>query len=67
MDAHEMGSRRYFFPPNADPIHHEIADELLARINSIGEANKAAFGYNGPCPPDDGPWTPAAAPERRSS
>ena len=27
VDAHEMGGRQYFFPPNADPIHHEIADE----------------------------------------
>ena len=49
VDAHEMGGRQYFFPPNADPIHHEIADEPVAWINSIGEANKAAFGYNGAC------------------
>jgi hypothetical protein len=53
VDAHEMGGRRYFFPPNADPIHHEIADEPISWINGIGEANKAAFGYNGQCPPDD--------------
>jgi len=49
VDAHEMGGRQYFFPPNADPIHHEIADEPVAWINGIGEANKAAFGYNGAC------------------
>jgi len=49
VDAHEMGGRQYFFPPNADPIHHEIADEPVSWINSIGEANKAAFGYNGAC------------------
>ncbi|GAA1851674.1 hypothetical protein GCM10009687_17730 [Asanoa iriomotensis] len=49
VDAHEMGSRRYFFPPNADPIHHEIASEPVDWINRIGEANKAAFGYNGAC------------------
>ena len=47
VDAHEMGGRQYFFPPNADPIHHEIADEPVSWINGIGEANKAAFGYNG--------------------
>ncbi|MDG4826197.1 M14 family zinc carboxypeptidase [Asanoa sp. WMMD1127] len=49
VDAHEMGSRRYFFPPNADPIHHEIASEPVDWINRIGDANKAAFGYNGAC------------------
>ncbi|REG00723.1 zinc carboxypeptidase [Asanoa ferruginea] len=49
IDAHEMGSRRYFFPPNADPIHHEIADAPVDWINRIGEANKAGFGYNGAC------------------
>jgi hypothetical protein len=49
VDAHEMGGQRYFFPPNADPIHHEIADEPVDWINRIGEANKAGFGYNGAC------------------
>jgi hypothetical protein len=49
IDAHEMGGRRYFFPPNADPIHHEIANEPVDWINRIGEANKAGFGYNGAC------------------
>ncbi|MBP2702329.1 hypothetical protein JOL79_00780 [Microbispora sp. RL4-1S] len=49
VDAHEMGGKRYFFPPNADPIHHEIADQPVDWINRIGEANKAAFGYNGAC------------------
>ena len=49
VDAHEMGGRKYFFPPNADPIHHEIADEPVSWINGIGESNKAAFGYNGAC------------------
>jgi hypothetical protein len=49
VDAHEMGGRRYFFPPNADPIHHEIASEPVDWINRIGEANKAGFGYNGAC------------------
>lgn len=49
VDAHEMGGRRYFFPPNADPIHHEIAGEAVDWINRIGAANKAGFGYNGAC------------------
>ncbi|MEV6489982.1 M14 family zinc carboxypeptidase, partial [Actinoplanes sp. NPDC051633] len=49
IDAHEMGGRQYFFPPNADPIHHEIAAEPVDWINRIGEANKAGFGYNGAC------------------
>ena len=51
MDVHEMGGRQYFFPPNADPIHHEIASESVTWINEIGEANKAAFNYNGACGP----------------
>lgn len=49
VDAHEMGGRQYFFPPNADPIHHEMAGEVVDWINRIGEANKAGFGYNGAC------------------
>ncbi|MFU8852844.1 M14 family zinc carboxypeptidase [Micromonospora sp. SL1-18] len=49
IDAHEMGGRQYFFPPNADPIHHEIASENVDWINRIGEANKAGFGFNGAC------------------
>ncbi|GAA2847542.1 peptidase M14 [Actinoplanes cyaneus] len=49
IDAHEMGGQRYFFPPNADPIHHEIADAPVDWINRIGEANKAGFGFNGAC------------------
>lgn len=49
IDAHEMGGREYFFPPNADPIHHEISGEVVDWINRIGEANKAGFGYNGAC------------------
>ncbi|WP_221640153.1 M14 family zinc carboxypeptidase [Actinoallomurus bryophytorum] len=49
VDAHEMGGSQYFFPPNADPIHHEIASEDVDWINRIGKANAAAFGYNGAC------------------
>jgi hypothetical protein len=49
VDAHEMGGSQYFFPPNADPIHHEIASEDVDWINRIGKANAAGFGYNGAC------------------
>jgi hypothetical protein len=49
VDAHEMGGSEYFFPPNADPIHHEIASEDVDWINRIGAANAAGFGYNGAC------------------
>ncbi len=49
VDAHEMGGRQYFFPPNADPIHHEIPGEVVDWINRIGTANKAGFGFNGAC------------------
>jgi hypothetical protein len=49
VDAHEMGGTQYFFPPNADPIHHEIASEDVDWINRIGKANAAGFGYNGAC------------------
>jgi hypothetical protein len=49
VDAHEMGGSEYFFPPNADPIHHEIASEDVDWINRIGKANAAGFGYNGAC------------------
>jgi hypothetical protein len=44
-----MGGSQYFFPPNADPIHHEIASEDVNWINRIGAANAAGFGYNGAC------------------
>ncbi|WP_347351593.1 M14 family zinc carboxypeptidase [Intrasporangium sp.] len=54
VDAHEMGGRQYFFPPNADPIHHEIADQPVDWINRIGAANAAAFdeSFNGACGPE---------------
>ena len=35
IDAHEMGSATYFFPPNADPVYHEIADPAVDWINDI--------------------------------
>ncbi len=35
IDAHEMSGTRYFFPPNADPIHHELSSEAVGWINDI--------------------------------
>lgn len=44
IDAHEMGSSNFFFPPNADPIHHEISSESLGWINEIyGAALRKEF------------------------
>ena len=35
IDSHEMGRENYFFPPNADPIYHEITDESVDWINNL--------------------------------
>lgn len=44
IDAHEMGSDGYFFPPNADPVHHEIADRSMHWINDVyGASMQDAF------------------------
>ena len=44
IDAHEMGSKDYFFPPNADPIYHEITDESVSWINdTYGAAMQQEF------------------------
>ena len=44
IDAHEMGSSDFFFPPNADPIHHEISHQSLDQINNTyGTAIAEAF------------------------
>jgi len=42
VDDHEMGSETFFFPPNADPIYHEIPDEPVDWINTIYGASLAA-------------------------
>ncbi len=34
-DNHEMGGRDFFFPPNADPVHHEVADRSVRWINRV--------------------------------
>lgn len=44
IDAHEMGNSSFFFPPNADPIYHEISGEALGWINNIyGKALQKKF------------------------
>ncbi|HEX2375360.1 MAG TPA: M14 family zinc carboxypeptidase [Actinomycetota bacterium] len=35
IDAHEMSAESFFFPPNADPIYHEITDESVDWINNL--------------------------------
>ena len=44
LDVHEMGAYTYFFPPNSDPVYHEIADISNDWINGIyGPAMAAEF------------------------
>ncbi|MGH2968072.1 MAG: hypothetical protein ACRDK0_03245, partial [Solirubrobacteraceae bacterium] len=44
IDAHEMGRASYFFPPNADPIYHEITDQSVDWINNVyGKAMQDEF------------------------
>jgi hypothetical protein len=48
IDAHEMGRETYFFPPNADPIYHEITDESVDWINNLyGRAMADEFNRQG--------------------
>ena len=42
VDDHEMGADDFFFPPNADPVYHEITDESIDWINNIYGASLAA-------------------------
>jgi hypothetical protein len=44
VDAHEMGTRTYFFPPNADPVYHDIGETPLDWIYHLyGGAMQDAF------------------------
>ena len=44
IDSHEMGQKKFFFPPNADPTYHEMPDRALGWINSLyGPAMAAEF------------------------
>jgi hypothetical protein len=49
IDAHEMGNTAgYFFPPNADPIYHEISDQAVGWINGLyGPAMQDTFDARG--------------------
>ena len=47
-DNHEMGGTDFFFPPNADPIHHEVADRSVTWINDLyGGAMQDQFDEDG--------------------
>jgi Zinc carboxypeptidase len=44
IDAHEMGGQHYFFPPNKDPIYHEVADTVIDWQDQLyGPAIQAEF------------------------
>lgn len=44
IDDHEMGTKGFFFPPNADPVYHEIGEAPLSWIyGTYGPAMQAAF------------------------
>jgi hypothetical protein len=49
VDAHERGgSNNYFFPPNADPIYHEISSQSIHWINDLyGPAMQKVFDARG--------------------
>ncbi|MFC6084417.1 M14 family zinc carboxypeptidase [Sphaerisporangium aureirubrum] len=48
IDAHEQGGTAYFFPPNADPIHHEIAEPAYSWISDLyGQAMIDEFTKRG--------------------
>jgi hypothetical protein len=48
IDAHEMGGTSYFFPPNADPIYHEVPDQSVDWIDHVyGPAMAAEFARRG--------------------
>jgi hypothetical protein len=49
IDAHEFGGTNdYFFPPNADPVYHEITDQSIGWINGLyGPAMQQQFEARG--------------------
>ncbi len=47
-DEHENGSSSYFFPPNTDPIYHEVPDTALNWIDHLyGDTLAGAFASLG--------------------
>ncbi|MDH2425217.1 M14 family zinc carboxypeptidase [Sphaerisporangium sp. TRM90804] len=48
IDAHEQGGTAYFFPPNADPIYHDIAEPAYRWISELyGQAMIDEFTRRG--------------------
>jgi hypothetical protein len=48
IDDHEMGSDGFFFPPNADPVYHEVADRSIRWVNNLyGGAMQDKFDAEG--------------------
>jgi hypothetical protein len=48
LDHHEFGYYRSFFPPNDDPVYHEVTDETLHFINDVyGPAIAKEFDRQG--------------------
>jgi hypothetical protein len=51
VDAHEEAGRGYSFPPNADPVHHEVSAAALGAIRGTfaralrAAAERHGFGY----------------------
>ncbi|WP_148570888.1 M14 family zinc carboxypeptidase [Nocardioides caldifontis] len=44
IDSHEMGRETYFFPPNADPVYHDIGETPLHWIYEVyGPAMQDVF------------------------
>lgn len=48
IDDHEMPSDGFFFPPNADPVYHEVADRSMRWVNNLyGRAMQNEFDARG--------------------
>jgi len=48
VDAHEFGYTRSFFPPDDDPIYHEVSDQVLGWIDGqYGPALEDLFAERG--------------------
>lgn len=48
LDHHEFGYYRSFFPPNADPVHHEVPEQVMRQIDDLyGPAMARLFHRNG--------------------
>ena len=44
VDAHQQGGNSFFFPPNEDPVHHEISNASMNAINfTYGPALQKRF------------------------